>query len=71
MLLAGLLHRTLPPGHGVFEGRRPALVDSAVQAFLTAPFFIFFEYCFLLGLFPELHAEINRGIYKELNLKRE
>lgn len=45
-------------GHGKFEGRRPALFDSLTQAFLTAPFFVFFEYCFFFGLFQELHHEV-------------
>ncbi|KAL5229745.1 hypothetical protein ABZP36_028521 [Zizania latifolia] len=30
-------------GHALFEKRRPALLDSPVQALLTAPFFIFLE----------------------------
>ena len=48
----------LSPGHGKFEGRRPALMDSLLQAFLTAPFFVFFEYCFFFGLFQDLHHEV-------------
>jgi uncharacterized membrane protein YGL010W len=31
------------PGHAVFEGRKPALIDSFWQALLTAPFFVWFE----------------------------
>eukprot|EP00898_Chlorokybus_atmophyticus_P001897 jgi/Chlat1/2708/Chrsp180S02883 len=30
-------------GHGVFEGRRPALIDNFVQSFLMAPYFVFLE----------------------------
>lgn len=56
-------------GHGKFEGRRPALMDSLVQAFLTAPFFVFFEYLFFFGLFQDLHHQIQREIYKNRNRK--
>lgn len=37
------------PGHYIFEGRKPALLDSLVQAFAVAPLFVFFELLFLLG----------------------
>lgn len=30
-------------GHGVFEGRAPALLDNLVQAFLMAPLFVLLE----------------------------
>merc|ERR1712013_187748 len=30
-------------GHGVFEGRAPALLDSWDQAFITAPLFVLLE----------------------------
>jgi len=36
-------------GHGVFEKKRPALVDSLFQAFLIAPFFALLEVLFALG----------------------
>ena len=35
-------------GHGIFEGKRPALMDSIHQAFLMAPLFTYYE---LLELF--------------------
>lgn len=56
-------------GHGKFEGRRPALFDSLHQAFLTAPFFVFFEYCFFFGLFQDLHHEVQREIFKNRERK--
>ncbi|KAL2622583.1 hypothetical protein R1flu_002788 [Riccia fluitans] len=31
-------------GHGVFEGRAPALLDNLPQAFLMAPFFVLLEF---------------------------
>ncbi|KAK7824027.1 putative endoplasmic reticulum membrane protein c16e8.02 [Quercus suber] len=30
-------------GHGIFEGRAPALLDNLVQAFIMAPFFVLLE----------------------------
>jgi uncharacterized membrane protein YGL010W len=30
-------------GHGVFEGRAPALLDNLVQAFFMAPIFVIME----------------------------
>jgi len=30
-------------GHGVFEGRAPALLDNLVQALFLAPFFVWME----------------------------
>jgi len=57
-------------GHGMFEGRRPALMDSLLQALLTAPFFVFMEYCFFFGLFHDLHMEVSREIYKEIERKK-
>lgn len=30
-------------GHGIFEGNRPALMDSIKQAFLMAPLFTYYE----------------------------
>eukprot|EP00741_Cyanophora_paradoxa_P007560 tig00001155_g7312.t1 len=45
-------------GHGVFEKRRPALLDSLVQAFATAPFFICLEGLFLLGYRPQLRRKV-------------
>lgn len=35
-------------GHGVFEGNRPALMDSIKQAFLMAPLFSYYEFKELL-----------------------
>lgn len=36
-------------GHGVFEGRAPALFDNLSQAILLAPFFAFLEVAAFLG----------------------
>jgi len=58
-------------GHGKFEGRRPALFDSLLQAFLTAPFFVFFEYCVFFGLFQDLHHEVQREVFRSHQRKQE
>lgn len=54
------------PGHAVFEGRKPALLDSLVQAFALAPLFVWFELLFLLGYRPQLHAELEKRVQSEI-----
>jgi len=46
-------------GHGIWEKRKPALLDSLLQAFLMAPFFIFLEVLFKLGFKKEFKEEIS------------
>jgi uncharacterized membrane protein YGL010W len=60
------------PGHGIFEGRKPALMDSLVQALMTAPYFVWFEVrhaqrrvmcsnpSFLLSKQPSLFSFVSR-----------
>ena len=47
------------PGHIIFEKSKPALTDSVVQAFATAPFFVWLEFLFVCGYRPKLRAEIT------------
>jgi uncharacterized membrane protein YGL010W len=47
-------------GHG-FEGRKPAFLDDLV-GLLVGPLFVVAEAGFLLGLRPELRAELERGV---------
>jgi uncharacterized membrane protein YGL010W len=47
-------------GHGL-EGRKPAFLDDLV-GLLIGPLFIVAEAGFLLGLRPEVRAEIERGV---------
>ncbi|KAK4522413.1 hypothetical protein GAYE_HTGSCF06PCTG21G0300 [Galdieria yellowstonensis] len=49
-------------GHGVFEKRRPALLDNLIQAFATAPLFIVLEVLFPLGFQPELFRNIQKRL---------
>jgi 2-hydroxy fatty acid dioxygenase len=53
-------------GHGVFEGRSPALLDNLVQALVLAPFFVWMEVLFMLGYRPELKARVDKAVEKEI-----
>ena len=53
-------------GHGKFEGRAPALLDSLVQALFLAPLFVWLEFLFMLGYRPELRQRLDIGVEKEL-----
>ena len=52
-------------GHGVFERRKPALLDNIFQAFYAAPFFVLLEVLFELGMDPVLHKKLVNLISKE------
>ncbi|KAG8218825.1 hypothetical protein J3R82DRAFT_4503 [Butyriboletus roseoflavus] len=59
-------------GHGLAEGRAPALLDNIVGAFVLAPFFVHLELLFKLGYRPELHRQLKNDVGKEIaNLRRE
>lgn len=58
-------------GHGVFEGRAPALLDNLVQAAFLAPFFVWMEVLFMLGYRPELKARIESKVVKEVERFRK
>lgn len=53
-------------GHGVYEGRAPALLDNLVQALVLAPFFVFMEFLFKFGYRPVLQKRTNEAIAKEI-----
>eukprot|EP00760_Papus_ankaliazontas_P032083 PhM_4_TR5615/c0_g2_i1/m.4004 len=53
-------------GHMIFEKRKPALVDSAKQAFLTAPLFVMLEMLFPLGYKRGLHERVTERVKKIL-----
>merc|ERR1712141_967698 len=53
-------------GHGVFEGRAPALIDSWDQAFLTAPLFVLLEVLFFFGYRKEFHDRIMIQVEKNI-----
>lgn len=61
-------------GHGVYEKRKPALLDSLVQALVLAPYFVAFEIAFELGFRKDLEAQLNNKTAKkvsELRRKKE
>ena len=53
-------------GHGVFEGRAPALLDNLVQALFLAPFFVWMEILFSIGYRPELKSRVDSAVEKEV-----
>jgi len=53
-------------GHGVFEGRAPALLDSWDQAFITAPLFVVLEVLFFLGYRKQFYQECMKEVKMEI-----
>ena len=53
-------------GHGVFEGRAPALLDSWDQAFITAPLFVLMELALFLGYRREFHEKCMVEVEKNI-----
>merc|ERR1719492_694670 len=49
-------------GHGVFEGRAPALLDSWDQAFITAPLFVLLEVLFFFGYRNTFYRECMKEV---------
>lgn len=58
-------------GHGVFEGRAPALLDNLVQALFLAPFFVWMEILFFFGYRPELKLRLDNAVHQELEKYRK
>lgn len=58
-------------GHGIFEGRAPALMDNLIQAIFLAPFFVWMEVLFLLGYRPELKARVDSAVVLEVEKFRK
>jgi len=57
-------------GHGVYEGRAPALLDNLVQALFLAPFFVWMEVLFMFGYRPGLKARLDKAVESELEKVR-
>jgi len=53
-------------GHGVFEGRAPALLDNLVQAVFLAPLFVWLEVLFLMGYRPGLKSRLDRAVEEDI-----
>lgn len=53
-------------GHGAFEGRAPALLDNIAQALFMAPYFVYLEFLFMLGLRQDLWKACEKQINKNI-----
>ena len=53
-------------GHGVFEKRRPALVDNIFQVFV-APAFVTLEFLFFFGYAPEMKQKVEKATAERLS----
>lgn len=53
-------------GHGVYEGRAPALLDNLFQAIFLAPLFVWLEGLFAFGYRPELKARLDKGVEEDI-----
>lgn len=53
-------------GHGVFEGRAPALLDNLVQAVFLAPLFVWLEVLFAMGYRPGLKRRLDKAVEEDL-----
>ncbi|KAH8830650.1 hypothetical protein DL96DRAFT_961306 [Flagelloscypha sp. PMI_526] len=58
-------------GHGVFEGRAPALLDNLLGAVVLAPFFVHLEMLFSVGYRPDFHKRLTNEIGKEITRVRK
>ena len=52
------------PGHLRWEGRRPAVFDSAFQSLVLAPLFVWMEVLFACGYRPGLRENLKRRVEK-------
>merc|ERR1719292_20083 len=57
-------------GHGVFERRAPALLDSWDQAFITAPLFVLLEVAFFFGYRRDFYEECMKEVEENLAVFR-
>lgn len=56
-------------GHGLYEKKKPALLDNLVQSLVLAPFFVLYEIVFRLGFMADLRDELERDYEKKCNQK--
>jgi len=53
-------------GHGVFEGRAPALLDNLAQAVFLAPLFVWLEILFSMGYRPGLRSRLDEAVEADI-----
>merc|ERR1712130_430394 len=58
-------------GHGVFEGRAPALLDSWDQALITAPLFVLLEVLFFFGYRREFYQDCMKEVERNIEVFKE
>jgi len=61
-------------GHGVHEGRAPALLDNLLGALVLAPLFVYYEVWFMLGFLKQTKKDLHNDVGKlttELRLKKK
>eukprot|EP00210_Caulerpa_lentillifera_P002641 g2523.t1 len=46
-------------GHGIFEKRRPAFMDSFFQSIVLAPLFVWYEFLFYCGFYQNLRSAVD------------
>ncbi len=68
--IAGVLqlvgwYMQLHPGHAVFEGAKPALLDAFGQSFSVAPLFAFYEGLYAAGFHQELRLKTDSAVTKK------
>ncbi|KAF9539031.1 hypothetical protein EC957_005860 [Mortierella hygrophila] len=54
-------------GHGVFEKRAPKLIENLIQALVLAPYFVVWEFLFMIGYRPQLKRELD--VLVDANIK--
>ena len=54
-------------GHGIWEGRSPALLDNLFQAFAMAPLFVLMEVMFMFGYRSDFRELIQKQV--DINVK--
>jgi len=52
----------LHPGHKVFEGRKPALLEGLIQALLDAPLFVWYHPVFEMGLYSDFKVDLDAAV---------
>lgn len=57
-------------GHGVFEGRKPALLDNLFQSLVLAPLFVWLHVLFHLGYRKQLQRDVQKQVDAQLKALR-
>ena len=58
-------------GHGVFEGRKPALLDNLFQSLFLAPLFVWLHVLFVFGYRVPLQKELQKEVDQRIKTFKE